>query len=93
MTGVGRYRGHHVLDAREVAIATHLNTLVGRHPEVAIGSYPERQAKRWSVKITVEALSQTDAQAALDDLRTTFAADLVGTEPISYSGPGGTDAG
>lgn len=88
-TGSPLFAGTVEAQATEVEICTRLEAIVAAHPLVAIGSYPRRESDGWHVRVTVEALLQDDADAALADLRAALAPELTGFEPTRSTA--GTD--
>ena len=56
------------IQAAEAEIYHHLEAIVAEHPEVVIGSYPRREDRGWIIRVTAQARSSEDAEAALDAL-------------------------
>jgi FAD synthetase len=52
----------------EGTLADHLNELLGRHPELMLGSYPEFFNPEYKVKVTLESKDRNYVERALEDL-------------------------
>jgi molybdenum cofactor synthesis domain-containing protein len=52
----------------EGTLADHLNELLARHPDVALGSYPEFSNAEYKVKVTLESKDGAHVARAADDL-------------------------
>src|SRR5882724_8840788 len=54
----------------EGTLADHLNTLVARHPDLLLGSYPEFSNPEYKVKVTFESKDRTLVERAVEELLT-----------------------
>ncbi len=62
------------LDTDEATICEALDAIVAAHDQVAIGSYPRREAGAWQLKLTFESHDRAATEAALAAARNAFAA-------------------
>jgi molybdenum cofactor synthesis domain-containing protein len=62
----------------ETSIADRLYDVAGRHPAVAIGSYPRFEEGPYEVILTLESLDEAAVYRAADDLRASFLTGRVG---------------
>jgi molybdenum cofactor synthesis domain-containing protein len=56
------------VNVAEGALAEHLNDLLGRHPELMLGSYPEFFNEEYKVKVTLESKDREYVMRAVEDL-------------------------
>jgi molybdopterin-biosynthesis enzyme MoeA-like protein len=52
----------------EGTLADYLNDVLGRHPELLLGSYPEFANPEYKVKVTLESKDRRLMERAVDDL-------------------------